>query len=342
MEDQRNSEGNRNVMVFIEQTDGHIADVSLELICKARELADQLGGEVEAVAVGSDMGERLHQLSHYGCDRVYAVSDPRLAVFTSVPYAKAVLDVLRQRNPYVVLFGATTNGRDLAPRVASALRCGLTADCTDLQVGDVTVRKQAHTGALLQIRPAFGGNIVATIVSPETRPSMATVRQGVMRLEAPDTARTGSVITVPVTFTDADFPTTIVDIIRQERTVNLSAARIIVTAGMGAATPEGIALVKELARTLGGQVGASRPVVDAGLLPRAHQVGQTGTTVRPNLYIACGVSGQIQHRAGMSEAMRIIAINEDPDAPIFDIAHYGIVGNVHAVIPQLISAYKEK
>ncbi|MFH1983083.1 MAG: electron transfer flavoprotein subunit alpha/FixB family protein [Pseudomonadota bacterium] len=335
-------EDQRSVMVFIDQTDGLIADVSLELICKARELADQLRCQVEAVAVGGDMHAVLPQLGHYGCDRVYAVSDPRLAAFTSVPYAKAVLEVVRLRSPQVVLFGATTTGRDLAPRVASALRCGLTADCTDLQIGAVTLRKQTFTDTLLQIRPAFGGNIVATIVSPEISPSMATVREGVMRLEAPDTARTCEIVPVAMAFTDADFPTTIVEIIRSEKTVNLKSARIIVTAGMGAATPEGIALIKKLAKVLGGQVGASRPVVDAGLLPRAHQVGQTGTTVRPNLYIACGVSGQIQHRAGMSEAMRIIAINADAGAPIFDIAHYGIVGDIHTVIPQIISAYKEK
>lgn len=332
----------RNVMVFIELTDGRIADVSLELVCKARALADRLSGAVAAVAVGGDMNDSLPSLGHYGCDRVYAVSDPRLAVFTSVPYAKAVIEVLRQHCPRMVLFGATTTGRDIAPRVASALRCGLTADCTDLQIGDVTLRKQLFTDTLLQIRPAFGGNIVATIVSPEVSPSMATVREGVMRLAAPDTARTCEIVPVPVAFTDADFPSTIIEIIHSEKTVNLKAARIIVTAGMGAATAEGIALIKQLAKVLGAQVGASRPVVDAGLLPKAHQVGQTGTTVRPNLYIACGVSGQIQHRAGMSEAMRIIAINDDADAPIFDIAHYGIVGDIHAVIPQIISAYKEK
>lgn len=332
----------KNVMVFIEQTDGRVAEVSLELVCKARELADRLNGRVEAVAVGSDMAEALAVLGHYGCDRVFAVSDARLAVYTSVPYAKAVIEVVRQQSPRMVLFGATVNGRDLAPRVASSLRCGLTADCTDLQIGAVTLRKQAYTDQLLQIRPAFGGNIVATIVSPESLPSMATVRQGVMRLEAPDETRTCEIVPVPVAYTDTDFPTSIVEIIRAERSVNLSAARVIVTAGMGAATTEGIALVRELARTVGGQVGASRPVVDAGLLPRAHQVGQTGTTVRPNLYIACGVSGQIQHRAGMSESMRIIAINDDPDAPIFDIAHYGIVGDIHTVIPQIISAYRHK
>ena len=335
-------EDTKNVMVFVELDNGRIADVSLELICKARSLADRLSGEVEAVAVGSDMDASLPGLGHYGCDRVYVVSDSRLAVFTSVPYAKAVIEVIRRRRPQMVLFGATTTGRDLGPRVASALRCGLTADCTDLQIGDVTLRKQPFTDTLLQIRPAFGGNIVATIVSPEVSPSMATVREGVMVLEAPDAARTCEMIPVPVAFTDADFPTTIVDIIRAEKTVNLKAARIIVTAGMGAASAEGISLVKQLAKVLGAQVGASRPVVDAGLLPKAHQVGQTGTTVRPNLYIACGVSGQIQHRAGMSEAMRVIAINSDADAPIFDIAHYGIVGDIHAVIPRIISAYKEK
>ena len=331
-----------NVMVFIEQTDGQIADVSLELVCKARELADHLGGMVEAVALGYDMDDQLRRLGHYGCDQVHYVADARLAVFTSVPYAKAVTGIIRDKAPQIVLFGASTTGRDLAPRVASELQCGLTADCTDLQIGDVTIRKVDHKDTLLQIRPAFGGNIVATIVSPESAPSMATVREGVMRLDAPDTDRPCDIIAAPVTFTEADFPTTIVDIIRQEKAVNLKSARIIVTAGMGAATPEGIQLVRELARTIGGELGASRPVVDSGLLPKAHQVGQTGTTVRPNLYIACGVSGQIQHRAGMSEAMRIIAINDDPDAPIFDIAHYGIVGDLHAIIPEMIRAYKAK
>ena len=331
-----------NVMVFIEQTDGHIADVSLELVCKARELADRIGGMVEAVALGHGMDAELPRLGHYGCDRVYYVDDARLGVFTSVPYAKAVTGIIRDKAPQIVLFGASTTGRDVAPRVASALQCGLTADCTDLQIGDVTVRKVDYTDTLLQIRPAFGGNIVATIVSPESAPSMATVREGVMRLDTPDPERTCEIIATPASFTDSDFPTSIVDIIRQEKAVNLKSARIIVTAGMGAATPEGIELVRDLARTIGGELGASRPVVDSGLLPKAHQVGQTGTTVRPNLYIACGVSGQIQHRAGMSEAMRIIAINEDPDAPIFEIAHYGIVGDLHDIIPEMIRAYKAK
>jgi len=331
-----------NVMVFIEQSDGQIADVSLELICKARELADRLGGQVEAVALGHDMDARLPLLGQYGCDRVHYVNDARLSVFTSVPYARAVIDVIRARAPKIVLFGATTTGRDLAPRVASALQCGLTADCTDLQIGDVTIRKVDYADALLQIRPAFGGNIVATIVSPESAPSMATVREGVMRMNPPEPDRTCDIVKTPVSFSEDEFPTTVVDIIRQEKAVNLKSARIIVTAGMGAATPEGIQLVRDLARAIGGEVGASRPVVDAGLLPKPHQVGQTGTTVRPNLYIACGVSGQIQHRAGMAEAMRIIAINDDPDAPIFDIAHYSIVGDLNDIIPEMIRAYKAK
>jgi electron transfer flavoprotein alpha subunit len=284
--------------------------------------------------------DELSRPGHYGCDTLYYIEDERLRRFTSVPYAKLVARQIEKLSPQIVLFGATTQGRDIAPRVASTLRCGLTADCTDLKIGNHKYKKKLYAKTLLQIRPAFGGNIVATIVSPESSPSMATVREGVMKMTPPDPARKTEIVKEACDLSPDDFPTRVVDIIRTIKDVNLKSARIIVAAGMGAATPEGIALVKELAATIGAEVGASRPVVDAGLMPGDHQVGQTGTTVRPNLYIACGISGQIQHRAGMSESMRIIAINSDPDAPIFDIAHYGIVGDVIKVLPEMIKAYK--
>ncbi len=331
-----------NIMVFVEQHDRQLADVSLELICAARRLSDRLGGHVEAVVMGTGLEPVLGSLGHYGCRTVHYFEDDRLSQFTSVPYAKLMCDAIRTHQPGVVLFGATTTGRDLAPRVASALRCGLTADCTDLQIGEHRIRDRRFENVLLQIRPAFGGNIVATIVSPESTPSMATVREGVMKLDAPDPSGSVTIAKPAVNLVETDFPTEIIDLVRREKSVNLKSANIIVSMGMGAASADGIANVKALARTLGGVVGASRPVVDAGILPKAHQVGQTGTTVRPNLYIACGISGQIQHRAGMVEAKRIIAINHDPNAPIFDIAHYGIVGDVNDVIPRMINAYKEK
>lgn len=329
-----------NILVYLEQNDKLIADVSLELICKATELAKDAGGEVQGVILGNALGKALALPGQYGCDTLFYIEDERLARFTSVPYAKLVARQIKKHAPQIVLFGATTQGRDIAPRIASTLRCGLTADCTDLKIGSHTYKKKLYEKTLLQIRPAFGGNIVATIVSPESSPSMATVREGVMKMAPPDPARKAQLVNEACDLHPKDFPTRVVDVMRAVKQVDLKAARIIVAAGMGAATPEGIALVKELAATLGAEIGASRPVVDAGLIPADHQVGQTGTTVRPNLYIACGISGQIQHRAGMSEAMRIIAINSDPDAPIFDIAHYGIVGDVMKVIPEMIKAYK--
>lgn len=329
-----------NVMVYIEHHDNKIADVSLELICKATELAAETGGEVQAVVLGSGLEAELERPGHYGCDTLFYIEDERLEHFTSVPCARLVARQIKKQAPQIVLFGATTQGRDIAPRVASALRCGLTADCTDLKIGTHKYKKKLYERTLLQIRPAFGGNIVATIVSPESSPSMATVREGVMKMAAPDLQRKVRILKETCDLSPADFPTRVVDIVRTIKGVDLKSARVIVAAGMGVATPEGIALVKELAATIGAEVGASRPVVDAGLMPGDHQVGQTGTTVRPNLYIACGISGQIQHRAGMSESMRIIAINSDPDAPIFDIAHYGIVGDVMKVIPEMIRAYR--
>jgi electron transfer flavoprotein alpha subunit len=331
-----------NILVFVELNDGRIADVSLELVCEAQRLAKRLGVEVEGVAMGHGAKAELSGLGRYGCSRVFYTEDQRLYRFSSVPFSRIVVNTISASKPRIVLFGATTMGRDVAPRVASALKCGLTADCTQLAIGDHKIKDRVYENILLQIRPAFGGNIIATIVSPESVPSMATVREGVMKMAEPDPSKTAAVETHPCNLPDGDFLTEVIEVVREEKTVNLKAAKIIVSVGMGAGDPEGLALVNDLAKTLGGVVGSSRPVADSGLLERDRQVGQTGVTVRPNLYIACGISGQIQHRAGMEGAKRIIAINRDPDAPIFAIAHYGIVGDVYDVIPKMIKAFKAK
>lgn len=331
-----------SILVFIEIQDGKIADVSLELISESKRLAVNRGYRVEGVALGANISALLPSTGQYGCDRVYCVEDPRLATPTSVPYAKLITSVIQKQNPAIVLFGATATGRDIAPRIASALRCGLTADCTELAIGDYRIKGKTYKNILHQIRPAFGGNIIATIVSPDSRPSMATVREGVMRLTRVDEDGLARVVQIECHLTDGDFPTRVIEVIREKKCVNLKSTSIIVSAGMGAGDPDTLKLVNELARVLGGDVACSRPVADAALLERERQVGQTGVTVRPTLYIACGISGQIQHRAGMSEASRIIAINKDPNAPIFDIAHYGIVGDVRTVIPKMIQAFKDK
>jgi electron transfer flavoprotein alpha subunit len=333
---------NKSVMVFIELDGSRVADVSLELVCEAKRLADHLHSNVEAVVPGSGKPDMLAPLGQYGCRRAYFINDKRLEHFSSVPYAEVVLKTIKKADPQIVLFGATTMGRDIAPRVASSLQCGLTADCTELRIGGHKIKDRIFSDVLLQIRPAFGGNIIATIVSPESVPSMATVREGVMRMGEPDSAGTIEIIEEPCDLPEKFFLTEVLEVIREEKEVDLKKAGIIVSAGMGACSPEGLALVKALAETIGGVVGSSRPVVDGGFLDRCRQVGQTGVTVRPNLYIACGISGQIQHRAGMEEAKRIIAINSDPEAPIFSVAHYGIVGDIHDVIPRMIKAYKGK
>ncbi len=327
-----------SVLVFLEQRDGVIADVSLELLGKAGDLARELGVNVEAVLVGHGLKQDPAELGRYGCHRVYRVEDPRLADFTSLPYARAVEEVIRGCAPQIVLFGATTTGRDVAPRVASSLRCGLTADCTELEIGEFKGKDRTWMNTLHQIRPAWGGNIIATIVSPESRPSMATVREGVMPMPEASNSSGAQVDDVGVDFSPEDFPTQVLETHRMEREVDLRKARIIVAAGMGASDERSLQLVKDLARVLGGEYAGSRPMVDGGFLPHERQVGQTGTTVRPNLYIACGISGQVQHLAGMQESGRIIAVNSDPEAPIFDLAHYAIVGEVSDVLPKMIKA----
>ncbi len=331
-----------NVLVFIEVEHGAIAGVSLELVCKARDLADRLGVAAEAVLTGNNLGRFTDEILSYGCDQLYTIEDDRLTFYETLPYTKVVVQTIQQTNPQIVLFGATPLGRDLAPRVASILKTGLTADCTDLQIGDFEdrKRKKVYHDILYQIRPAFGGNIIATIVSPEHSPQMATVREGVMKLTEPHSNPHGKVTPLKVQLEADDFINTVIDRVIREKRVNLKAADIIVAGGAGVGSRENFELIHELARTLGGAVGASRAAVDNGYISQDHQVGQTGTTVRPKLYIAAGISGCIQHQAGMNQSGKIIAINIDPNAPIFQIAHYRIVGDLNKVIPMMIKAYK--
>ena len=337
-----------SVMVYIQQDSGKLAEVSLELVSKARELADTLGVGVSAALFGEKVSQEVPRLASLGADTVYLYEQPQLKHYTPIPYTKLMIQVITDYKPQIVLYGATTTGLDLAPRVASYLKVGLTADCTDLQIGDHAVKETGTQGEteykniLYQIRPAFGGNIIATIVCPEKKPQMSTVREGVMRMNAPDTSRKAAIVKVPASLGAEDFPSEIIDRVLEEKTVNLKGANIIVAGGFGVGSREKFQLIRDLAITIGAEVGASRAAVDAGFIGKDHQVGQTGTTVRPKLYIACGISGAIQHRAGMDGSARIIAINTDPEAPILSIAQYGIVGDLFDVIPRMIKAYKAR
>lgn len=330
------------VWIFAEVDDGQIAGVALELLGKGRELAGALGVPLAAVLLGHRIRPLAERLLAHGADVVYGADHESLAEYTTLPYARVLTELVRERRPEIVLYGATPLGRDLAPRVASALKTGLTADCTDLQIGSYESGGRVYRNKLLQIRPAWGGNIIATIVSPDHLPEMATVREGVMRVPEPRDARNGAYIEVPVRPAPADFKVRILERRTHPRRVDLRSAAVIVSGGYGMGSKENFALIHELAGVLGAAVGASRAAVDAGFIHADHQVGQTGTTVRPKLYIACGISGAVQHRAGMEESAKILAINIDPEAPIFGVAHYGIVGDVRQVIPRLIKALRGK
>ncbi len=334
-----------NIFVYIELEDGAIADVSLELLTKGRELADRLGVKLEAVAMGVGLTGIEKELAKYGADTVWVADDEVFAPFRTLPHTSVLCGLIEAEQPQIVLFGATPVGRDFAPRVSSALHSGLTADCTQLEIGD---HKDAKTGTeykdlLYQIRPAFGGNIIATIVNPDHRPQMATVREGVMRKEEAAVPAAGEV--KPIAWRDylkdADLAVTIIDRQIEERKINIKGASVIVAGGYGMGSKENFRLVHELAEVLGAEVGASRAAVDAGFTEHERQVGQTGVTVRPKLYIACGISGQIQHTAGMDQSSMIIAINTDPEAPINKIADYAITGDVNDVIPKMIKYYKQ-
>ena len=330
------------VWVFGEQEGGKLSDVPLELLSKGRELADVLAVPLAAVLAGADAGGLAETLIAHGVDKVYLVEDPRLGHYQATSYCRVVCNLIEKYKPQIVLYGATPIGRDLAPTVASAMKCGLTADCTDLQIGDHKPpgSEDVHKNLLLQIRPAFGGNIIATIVNYDRWPQMATVREGVMQMPPPDGSRSGQVVTCEAALDEADLPLEIVETHRTERKVNLKAARIIIAGGAGVGSRENFRQLWDLARCLGAAVAGSRAAVDLGFIDHDHQVGQTGTTVRPVLYIACGISGAVQHRAGMAESGKIIAINTDPAAAIFAVAHYGIVGDLNVVVPKLIKAIR--
>ena len=335
---------NRDVWVFVEQNEGQVAEVSLELLGKGRELADALGSQVVALLCGYQVSELAQTAIHSGADRVLLADHPELAQYRTLPYSRVAIDLVQEQRPYIFLIGATPAGRDLAPRIASAVQSGLTADCTDLQIGDYLLRKdnRLYKDLLYQIRPAFGGNLIATIVNPDTRPQMATVREGVMRRLEPDPHRVGKVEQITPQFQPGDFALQVLSRRVRPPTVHLKDAPVIVAGGGGVNSPEEFKLIEELANLLGGEVGASRAAVDAGLIGREHQVGQTGVTVRPRLYIAAGISGAVQHRAGMDQSNKIIAINSDPNAAIFQVAHYKIVGDLGEVLPLLIQALRDK
>jgi electron transfer flavoprotein alpha subunit len=331
----------REIWVFIEQDRGNVAPVSLELLGKARELADRLDGKVCGLLLGHEIASEAERVIHHGADEVLLADHAELAAYRTLPYARVAIDLVQERKPYIFLMGATPVGRDLAPRIASACWAGLTADCTSLQIGDFEHKGNVYEDLLYQIRPAFGGNIIATIVNPETRPQMATVREGVMKMEQPDEARRGKVTKVSPQFDASDRVVQVLGREMQLPCCDLKGASVIVAGGMGVGSKEGFDLIAELAHMLGGEVGASRAAVDAGFIEKEHQVGQTGVTVRPRLYIACGISGAVQHCAGMDQSGTIVAINSDPHAPIFQLAHYRILGDLHEIIPQLISAYRD-
>ena len=334
-----------NIIVYCEIEDKAIADVSLELLTKGRKLADELKCELEAVLIGSELKGMDKEIFQYGVDTLFAAEESRLYPYLTLPHASILCKLFQEEKPQIALFGATSIGRDLAPRIASALKCGLTADCTSLEIGEHRDKKQKkdYKDLLFQIRPAFGGNIIATIINPETRPQMATVREGVMKKETYAPNYKGKVKSLDVSkyMKEEDFVVKILERHIEKQKINIKNSHIIVSGGYGVGSKENFDLLFELADVLGAEVGGSRAAVDAGFIPHERQVGQTGVTVRPHLYIACGISGAVQHRAGMEDSAMIISINKDPNAPINNIADYAIIGDVGEVIPKMIKYYKK-
>ena len=330
------------VWVFIEQRVGKPADVSFELLSKGRKLADSMKGVLKAVVIGDGVREIAVETFRYGVDEVLLADHPDLKMYKTLPYSRILNNLIKSHTPRIVLFGATIIGRDLAPCVASNTKSGLTADCTDLQIADVEYLKAKYEKLLLQIRPAFGGNIIATIITPDNPVQMATVREGVMEKHIFTKSKAAKITEVPYTPDASDMFVKILEQHREESKINLKGASIIVAGGYGLGTKGNFKLIFDLAKVLGAEVAGSRAAVDAGFVPHERQVGQTGVTVRPKLYIAVGISGAIQHRAGMQEANKIISINTDPNAPIFDVSHYAIVGDAKDVIPMFIETYKHK
>ncbi|MGI6073041.1 MAG: electron transfer flavoprotein subunit alpha/FixB family protein [Fermentimonas sp.] len=334
-----------NLFVYLEIEDGIVADVSQELLTKGRSLANQLGCKLEAIAAGSNLQGIEKQIAPYGVDVIHVFDDERLYPYTTLPHTSILVELFKQEQPQICLLGATIIGRDLGPRVSSALGSGLTADCTSLEIGNHEEKRAGKTyeNLLYQIRPAFGGNIVATIINTDHRPQMATVREGVMKKEIYDTHYQSEVVQHNVNdfVKDEDFVVSIIDRHIEKSEVNIKNSQIIVAGGYGVGSKENFQLLYKLADLLGAEVGASRAAVDAGYAEHERQIGQTGVTVRPKLYIACGISGQIQHIAGMQDSSIIISINNDPNAPINSISDYVITGDVEKVIPKMIKYYKK-
>jgi len=334
-----------NLFVYCEIEDGIIGDVSLELLTKGRSLANQLKCQLEAVVIGYNLSGIEKVVFPYGVDVLHIADDARLVPFTTLPHCSILIKLFQEEKPQIALMGATSVGRDLGPRISSALHSGLTADCTSLEIGSHEDKKAGivYENLLYQIRPAFGGNIVATIINPDCRPQMATVREGVMKKEILDANYQGRInqLNVANYVTDADFAISVIERHMEKSKINIKSAPILVSGGYGMGSKDGFKLLFDLASVIGGEVGASRAAVDAGFCEHERQVGQTGITVRPKLYIACGISGQIQHIAGMQESSIIISINNDPAAPINTIADYVINGDVETVIPKMIKYYKQ-
>lgn len=325
-----NLEAYKGVMVYIEQRTGEVQKVSLELLGKGKELANTLGTDLTAVVIGHGMDALAKELVYNGADKVVVVDDELLHHYMCEPYTKALVSVINDKKPDIVLMGATAIGRDLAPRVSARVHTGLTADCTSLEI-------DAETGGLLMTRPAFGGNIMATIICPDYKPQMSTVRPGVMKKPHRDESRTGSIESYNAGIVQADLNVTILEAVKEtKKKVNIEDAVTLISAGRGMGGKDNLGVLSSLATELKGEVSGSRAVIDLGWLEKERQVGQTGKTVRPNLYFACGISGAIQHVAGMEESEFIVAINKNPDAPIFDVADVGIVGDVHKVLGALV------
>lgn len=318
----------KDVYVFVEQREGVIQPVAFELLGKARELADRLNQNVVAILAGYGIAEKASELIAYGADSVVCIDAPELVYYITEPYAQAVTKVVEERKPSILLMGATTIGRDLGPRLSARLETGLTADCTGLDISE--------EGDLMMTRPAFGGNLMATILCKEHRPQMSTVRPGVMRMGKKDETRTGKVENVKVTFDRSKFKVRLLETVKEQKNlIDITEAKVLVSGGRGVGSAEGFKMLEKLADVIGAEVSSSRAMVDAGVMPHNRQVGQTGKTVRPDVYFALGISGAIQHLAGMEESDFIIAVNKDKYAPIFNTADLGIVGDVNKIIPLL-------
>lgn len=325
----------KGIFVYVEQRDRKVQNVSLELIGKAKELAEILKEEVTAVVLGYKIQEQLNNLIQYGADNVIYVDNEKLDIYMTEPYTKAIAEIIKTKKPGIMMYGATAIGRDLAPRVACRIKTGLTADCTGLDINE-------ENNNLMMTRPAFGGNIMATIECPDHRPQMATVRPGVMKKAEFDENKTGNIENIDIDITKEDMTYEIIEVVKEKKEkMDIQEAVVLVSGGRGVGKPEKFELLKNVADELGGMVSASRAVIDSGWKAKDYQVGQTGKTVRPDLYVACGISGAIQHLAGMEESEFIVAINKDATAPIFEVADVGIVGDLNKVLPLLAEEIKK-